>query len=1019
MLGGGALVFLNEMGPLRGISMANAEPRTFSREALLQGFRSPSEDYGEVDCWWWEAGHLTEEKLRWELEELKDKGLAGTFLYPRFLNNEPLSPDPPYWSEGWWERVRFTMESGQQLGLRSWFSDWSGGYFEFVQNRLRKYPELVGRRLAIHQKESQGHELVEIEVPQPENILSAAAYKRLKNGLDPSSRQDLLGVIDNHTLRWKAPEAGWLVAVIAGQPHDLDYLNRAVADRWLEIYFEEYARRLPGFLGKTLVAYGPDEGWMLTGNAFYSRSLAENVRSERGYDIAPHLVALFHDVGPKTDQIRCDYYGAMSALVEENFYKPFADWLHQHKMIYVTVATCGRENLLEQTYEYGDYFRYMRWFDITGNEDPGQENIPERHFIDAKLSSSVAHLYPTKRTIVCGYWGSGWGMTPEEGVAWTNGNYAWGVNAFNREGAVYTLMGGWYEWAPPNVDFYQPYWQYFKVVTDYVRRLSYVMSQGVHCADVAVLYPLTTIHANWIAGKVSGLVGGDNNDLLPAFNKPAQESAQAMMNLAKQIYQSTIDLDFIDYHSLERSTVEDGKLKVSDLEFRVCILPPMTTVRIPTLRKIRDFHAAGGTVIAFGRLPGGSAEHGRGDPEVRTLISDVFGTFPEESVAGTIERRNRSGGTAVFVPEDIERVPEIIPEIFTPDVVCNERNLHYTHQKVGDLHIYFLVNVEGEYRKLTVSFRAVGDLEIWDPLTGRVDKQYRTKRQGERTEVRLAMAPYQGAILVFSPGSTSVEVWEDNLTEISGIEARGDGFAIRGLDESGGPKRIILRQSGKEFAAAMSVSPPPLPLPLEGPFFSQIQPTMNNRWGDFRYPPSKELIGPEARTFKYMEEGSQSGDSLGWHKSEFNDSTWPVVRYSYGPYWWHVGPFDEGREPAGLEEKARNGELASEVYESGGKPLQWEPYTFSQTLGYFPDETHQTWRGLLGISENFFVLPNRNLPKASHFLCTSVYSPEEGDFTLYFGGAPQPGTPGMIYQVPDQRQAWVNGNSARRPPRHP
>ena len=208
----------------------------------------------------------------------------------------------------------------------------------------------------------------------------------------------------------------------------------------------------------------------------------------------------------------------------------------------------------------------------------------------------------------------------------------------------------------------------------------------------------------------------------------------------------------------------------------------------------------------------------------------------------------------------------------------------------------------------------------------------------------------------------------------------------------------------------MSVSPPPLPLPLEGPFFSQIQPTMNNRWGDFRYPPSKELIGPEARTFKYMEEGSQSGDSLGWHKSEFNDSTWPVVRYSYGPYWWHVGPFDEGREPAGLEEKARNGELASEVYESGGKPLQWEPYTFSQKLGYFPDETHQTWRGLLGISENFFVLPNRNLPKASHFLCTSVYSPEEGDFTLYFGGAPQPGTPGMIYQVPDQRQAWVNGN---------
>ena len=145
--------------------------------------------------------------------------------------------------------------------------------------------------------------------------------------------------------------------------------------------------------------------------------------------------------------------------------------------------------------------------------------------------------------------------------------------------------------------------------------------------------------------------------------------------------------------------------------------------------------------------------------------------------------------------------------------------------------------------RLTVSFRAVGDLEIWDPLAGKVEKEYRTVRQGERTEVRLTMAPYQGAILVFSPGSTSVEVWEDNLTEISGIEATPEGFAIRGLDESGGAKRIKLMQGGKQFAAASTLNPPPVPLRLPGPFSSQVQPTMNNRWGDFRYPASENSSG--------------------------------------------------------------------------------------------------------------------------------------------------------------------------------
>ena len=211
-------------------------------------------------------------------------------------------------------------------------------------------------------------------------------------------------------------------------------------------------------------------------------------------------------------------------------------------------------------------------------------------------------------------------------------------------------------------------------------------------------------------------------------------------------------------------------------------------------------------------------------------------------------------------------------------------------------------------------------------------------------------------------------MWEDNLTEISKIEATPGGFAIRGLDESGGEKRIRLRQGGKEFAAATTLSPPPLLLRLEGPFSSQIQPTMNNRWGDYRYPASEELIGPEARTFKYMEEGPQSGDSLGWHESQFDDSTWPVVHYSYGPYWWHIGPFEEGREPGGLEEKARNGELAlDEVYESGGKSLRWEPYTFSQNSATSPIKFIRYREGLLGISGNFFVLPSRDLPKGKPF----------------------------------------------------
>jgi hypothetical protein len=603
-------------------------------------------------------------------------------------------------------------------------------------------------------------------------------------------------------------------------------------------------------------------------------------------------------------------------------------------------------------------------------------------------------------------------MTQEENVAWTNANYACGVNIFNQHGGLYALMGGWYEWVPPDIDYYQPYWGYYKYFTNYIKRLSYVMSQGVHRADVALLYPLTTFHANWIAGKVSGPFLFEK--LLPAFTPYAKEAADTTMELARRIYDSTIDLDFMDYHSLERSDVDGGTLTVSGLEFRVLVLPPMTTLRTATLQKVRDFYAAGGTVISFGRLPSASAENGRADPEIRSLISDIFGVPPDESVTETVARRNANGGQAFFVPSDEGRVPEVIKEALMPDVVCNEKNLFYTHQKVGDLDVYLLVNTEGYYRQLTVNFRSTGDLEIWDPVAGKVSQAYRVQRRGERTEARLDMVPYQGSLLVFAPTSTGVEVLEDNVTEITAMDTTPEGFRIRGLDESGGEKRLRLRQGDTEFVAKGTVNPPPLPLKLEGPFSCQLQPTMDNRWGDFRYPPSREFIGAEARSFRYMEEGTESGNSLGWHEPQFDDSTWPVVRYSYGPYWWHIGPFEEGREPGGLEEQARNGAPAlDQVYESAGNSLRWDPYTFSQKFGYFGD-VHRVWGGMLGVSENFFVLPSGDLPNATHLLSTFVYAPKEGDFTLYFGGAREKADyleEGMTkFQVPDQRQAWVNGD---------
>ena len=126
----------------------------------------------------------------------------------------------------------------------------------------------------------------------------------------------------------------------------------------------------------------------------------------------------------------------------------------------------------------------------------------------AENRSGLIHLYDRERAAMCVYWGSGHGMTQEENMAWTNENFTYGLNMYNTHGGLYGSLGSWYEWVPPSVHFRQPYFELWQAFVDYVSRLSAVMSQGRHVADVALLYPLTSMHANWLSGKRWALAVG-------------------------------------------------------------------------------------------------------------------------------------------------------------------------------------------------------------------------------------------------------------------------------------------------------------------------------------------------------------------------------------------------------------------------------------------------------------------------------------------------------------------------------
>ena len=258
--------------------------------------------------------------------------------------------------------------------------------------------------------------------------------------------------------------------------------------------------------------------------------------------------------------------------------------------------------------------------------------------------------------------------------------------------------------------------------------------------------------------------------------------------------------------------------------------------------------------------------------------------------------------------------------------------------------------------------------------------------------MRLTMEPNQGVLVVFADRSSEMpELLEDNLTEIAEIQASDEGILVRGFSDLSGRKSFLATLAGQRFKGEARIDPPPGTLALDGLWRFSLEPTMDNRWGDFRYPAAPDFIGAEARRFKYMTEGETPGSGLGWYRKEFSDAAWPEHTYTYGPYWWDSGLLKEAQVIDEFLQNALHGEI---------DPERWSWYHYSQKFGSEDKEVHNAdAQGLFGVSDSFLVFDETGSSKDSvRYLFTYIGSDRDREMILDFGGR-------ELYP----RVAWVNG----------
>ena len=703
----------------------------------LPGFINPPKGYGEVSFYWWLGDTLTTERLTSQLEQLKDKGITG--LQINYCHSDKggatygltYPSQPALFSEKWWNLLQWFVKEAKARGMSVSLSDYTlgaAGQGWYVDEMLKENPSINGAKL--ESKKFQVAENESFETTLPADLMSVHAYQTENNRIVANTQLDLKPFVANNQLKWKPKTGKWTVIAVfkTTVKTSFDPMNPLSGQKVNEKFYQRFEDHCPGESGKGLNFFFSDELQFGIRGFLWNSRFADEFKKRKGYDIRTKLDQLFEDLGPECYKIRLDYNDVMVSLTEDGFFKPVYNWHNSRGMLF----GCDHGGRGGDVTEFGDYFRTQRWLSGPGCDQPELS----RSIVKAKVASSISHMYERPRTWLEGYYGSGWGTSSEELADATFANYAMGHNLLSLHGLYYSTHGSMWEWAAPDNHFRQPYWADMGLFLKCTERLSYILSQGHHRCDVAMLYPVAPTEAN-LKGK---------------------QSTQTAFDLAKDLYPKGIDFDFMDFESLTRCQIKNKELQVSGEMYKVLILPAMAAVRYSTIQKALAFYRAGGTVIAVAGLPEASDRIGGNDPQLQAMIREMFGVTVKDSIdAGkTYSQKNKAGGLGLFIP-NLKDVAPAIRQHFVPDFNINGSELasNIMHRKVGERELYFVYGVP---KGTSCFFRTTGKVELWNPWDGSTTPLKATEVSDKGTVLKLPLEKSEPQLIVFSPGKADIEI---------------------------------------------------------------------------------------------------------------------------------------------------------------------------------------------------------------------------------------------------------------------
>lgn len=676
--------------------------------------------------------------IRREIAAIHEMGGDGFIIESR--------PHPDYLGAGWWRDLSLCIAEAERRGLHVWIFD-----EEF-------YPSgVAGGRVVAEHPEWALKVLVQrsyvVEGPAPdyrrELMEFTADWERIVavsavpvSGADPVDLRPWV-VDDGRTLTWSVPPGRWRIVVVGVTPQwsgrsvgdCIDWLNPEPVKRFLQLTHEATWSRFAAQFGRVIRGFFGDETGFENFASYacrfgeetpsmpWTEHLLEQFHQRKGYDVAPHLPALWYDTGPMTGTVRVDFMDVLTHLLQTHFFGQIQSWCHGHGVRFIGHLVEDNGAHWHHGYGPGHFFRMMDRFDVGGYDlvaqvRPGQSegiiswgpwrwDAPFFYWTVARLARSASHFqHATLQTMSETFGAYGWGLGIRTMLWLTHWQIVRGTtwfvpHAFNPRFPDPDC--------PPH--FYaggsNPQWPWLREWADTVHRVAHVFADGQHVGAVAVLYPA---EAEWYGGN-SGL-----------------EDVGAVLARAHFDY----DLLSADvWADPTRCRFTAGTAAIAQETVRVIVVPALQAIPLRVWQRLRDFCRGGGHVLAVDHLP--QYDTGGDHAALRTTVGEW----------------RTAGGRVVSLAELADACAGLgVADIAIPDFP----ELQHYHVRQARIDRYFLNN-----EALTdrfhgwVWFDARGVVELWNPREGTMIEAPVYRQEANGVRVWLEVEPYEPVIVVIRP----------------------------------------------------------------------------------------------------------------------------------------------------------------------------------------------------------------------------------------------------------------------------